>query len=400
MSEEIPSSEDKKIQIKPRRLKSSPNDEKLGEVAGEQKSPNKPGVRPKPIGVPFEARAQSRPISIEKVLEGDPPGEKKSEGTEAELSASPPALAGKEPPLPAKPVFQMRQWIKKSLRKRVPVWQFLLVFAPVAVVIAWIFFSAGAALQHNHMVGEIAKQGVNIPGDFQARLDKALMELRTGDARKALDQLALLEQETPAVSSLSYLVALAAMQAGDPETASGNADQSIAKRERVSDSLALKAVLETQKPKGSATTFGDPRLRAESYLRQAMIADAANPSPYVELATLLRYRNQNEEAMQLLQGARSRLNPVDSHSVVDVSIALLKMQNLPDNELPENINPDNDVASLFSASYLAMRKGDFARAASHLKTCRQRLPTDLYYYLVNDPALRKFARQPELAEFF
>jgi hypothetical protein len=91
---------------------------------------------------------------------------------------------------------------------------------------------------------------------------------------------------------------------------------------------------------------------------------------------------------------------VDSHTVVDVTIALLDLQNLPDNELPEKINPDNDVAARFSSSYVAMRKGDFARAASLLKTCRNTLPGDLYYYLINDPAMRKFVRQPEVAEFF
>jgi len=51
---------------------------------------------------------------------------------------------------------------------------------------------------------------------------------------------------------------------------------------------------------------------------------------------------------------------------------------------------------LFSSAYIAMRRGDFARAATLLKTARNRLPADLYYYLVNDPALRKYVRENEL----
>ncbi|MCK9590004.1 MAG: hypothetical protein M0Q93_11675, partial [Terrimicrobiaceae bacterium] len=361
MTEENPTSKEKKIQLKPRKLKAVQTDEESGEVEAEKKNITRLAALAQPTGVPFDARAQSRPRPSGKDPDDDPALEKKATLAESpeESNVPPAASSGNKAearPLPAvQPVFKLKKWIRKTLVGRVMLGRTLLALIPVAAVMAWIFFSLGASSQRRQILAEIAKQGVNIPADFQTRLNKALMDLRTGDAGKALDQLTRLEQESPAVSSLTYLVALAAMQAGDPATASAKAEQSLAKRERVSDSLALKAVLETQKPRGSATTFGDPRLRAESYLRQAMIADAANPSPYVELATLLRYRKQDEEAMQLLQGARSRLNPVDSHTVVDASIALLKLQNLPDDELPENINPDNDAASLFSASYVAMR---------------------------------------------
>jgi hypothetical protein len=37
-----------------------------------------------------------------------------------------------------------------------------------------------------------------------------------------------------------------------------------------------------------------------------------------------------------------------------------------------------------------------ARAATLLKTARNRLPADLYFYLVNDPAMRKYVREKEL----
>ncbi len=173
--------------------------------------------------------------------------------------------------------------------------------------------------------------------------------------------------------------------------------ESIFKRERISDALALRAVLETQK---TAKGFGDPRVRAETYLRQAMVADAANPFPRIELATLLRYSKRDAEALALLEGARSRLNPVDSHTVVDVTIALMGLQALADADLPADPDPNEDTASLFSAAHIAMRRGDFARATDILRIGKDRLPPDFFEYLVNDPALRKFRTRTELNEFY
>ncbi|TSA32755.1 MAG: hypothetical protein D4R65_08865 [Verrucomicrobiaceae bacterium] len=371
-----------------------------GEEAG--KPASKLASRVQPTGMPFEARAQSRP----RTGSGDHELSEKQEADGPDAASTPP-----DSPLPdkasepsgmsvvprAKPVFRLRSWVRKTLQRRVKLKRALVVFAGVLVLVAWMFYSLGSAMQQSQMISEIAKQGVEIPADFQAQLDAALKSLRDGKADKALGQLIVLERENSSVSSLTYLVALAAMQSGDSDKALTKANESIAKRERVSDSLALKAVLETQK---NSSSFGDPRVRAESYLRQAMLADEASSSPCIELASLMRYRGRHEEAKQFLEAARSRLNPVDSHAVVDTSLALLNLQFLPDGELPADINPDKDVASLFSAAYVAMRKGDFARAADILRKGRDRLPPDLYYYLVNDPAMRKFVSRPEVAEFF
>lgn len=402
MTEQNPSNEDKKIKIKPRALKTTSPEEdgSEGEEAG--KPASKLASRVQPTGMPFEARAQSRP----RTSGGDPELSDKQVADSPDAASTPP---GSPPPdeapepsgmsvVPrAKPVFRLRSWVRKTMQRRVKLKRALVVFAVVLALVAWIFYALGSALQESQMISEIAKQGVEIPPDFQAQLDAALKSLRDGDADKALGRLMVLERENNSVSSLTYLVALAAMQSGDSNKALEKANESIAKKERVSDSLALKAVLETQKNSGG---FGDPRVRAESYLRQAMLADEANSSPCIELASLMRYRGRHEEAKQFLEAARSRLNPVDSHAVVDTSLALLNLQFLPDGELPADINPDKDVASLFSAAYVAMRKGDFARAAEILRKGRDRLPPDLYFYLVNDPAMRKFVSRPEVAEYF
>ena len=131
-----------------------------------------------------------------------------------------------------------------------------------------------------------------------------------------------------------------------------------------------------------------------------MLADAANPFPMIELATLLRYQKRNEEAVALLSGARSRLNPVDSHTVVDVTIALAALQDAPDSGLPQLAEPGKDLVSAFSAAYIAMRKGDFDQAASLVKIARKMAAPDLFDYLINDPAIRRYVLEPKLKEFF
>ena len=156
-------------------------------------------------------------------------------------------------------------------------------------------------------------------------------------------------------------------------------------------------MLETQK---QLRGFGDPSIRSEAYLRRAMAADAANPHPIIELATLLRYKNRDEEAARLLAAAKSRLNPVDSHAVVETSLSLMDLQIRSDADLPANLDPDKDISSLFSAAYVAMRLGDHGRAAKILRLGKERVPPDFFDYLVNDPALRKFSSQPDLQEFY
>ena len=120
----------------------------------------------------------------------------------------------------------------------------------------------------------------------------------------------------------------------------------------------------------------------------------------VELGTLLRYQGKNEEALDLLKGARTRLNPVDSHTVVDVSIALMTLQETPDEKLPRDLDPQRDLVAGFSAAYVALRTGNPARAAEILKTCQQRMSPDLFDYLVNDPAIRRYKQDPALKVFF
>ncbi len=260
---------------------------------------------------------------------------------------------------------------------------------------------AGRKVAEAEAEAEAVKERVALKPEVLERLNAALAELRRGDPAKALQAFSELELQHPEVSSLTYLTGLAAMQNGDIELAGRKVQESIVKRERVSDALTLQAVLETQKrSEPGIATLGDGRLRSEDYLRRAITADVANPLPMIELGTLFRYQKRNEEARALLEGARHRLQPVDSTTVVDVSLALMALQETADGALPVIENPTKDATTLFSAGYIALRQGQPDTAVESFHNARQRLTPDLFYYLINDPAIRRFVDEPKMREFF
>lgn len=241
------------------------------------------------------------------------------------------------------------------------------------------------------------KEKIALPDDVSGELDEALIALRSGNAETALKILRKLEEMPKGYSSLSYLVALAAMQNGDIDLAEQKVKETIAKRERVSDALALESVLVTQKAADPARSrMGDPRIRSEALLRQAAIVDAANPYPRFELATLLRYKGQPKEAEAEVRAAQARLNPMDSHVVMDVTLRLIELEQCPDDKLPAVEPQSDDIRKLLPYAYAAMRRGGFPQAVAVLEKCRTLLSPDLFDYLVNDPAFRRFARQEEL----
>ena len=131
-----------------------------------------------------------------------------------------------------------------------------------------------------------------------------------------------------------------------------------------------------------------------------MAADISNPRPYIELASLLRFQGRNDEARQLFEAASARLNPVEGQALVETSLSLLNLQQTPNDKLPENLDSDKDPSSLVSAAYLAMRKNDVPVVKALLAKARERLSPALYNYLINDPAIRVFSRNPQMAGLF
>lgn len=412
---------EKKFKIRPRGLDKDPVEAEEGEEPNEEATPkHKWGEHLRQSGKKFPAKNISKPRSPAAATSSDDktptarseeeknssaPFPLKPSGPEGWESLGSPATestaSAQEEKKPVGKPIETLQFLRLLARKRVRLFPALAGSLAAIIFFCIVFWNLGAGAGRAALLRETSKEGASVSKDFLGQLDQALADLRAGDADKAVKKLQELEKPDTQVASLTYLLALAAMQNGDTDLAAKKAAESIAKRERVSDSLALQAVLETQKGGNSVIPkFGDPRLRSELLLRQAILADTANPFPMIELATLLRYQKQRSEAQDLLRAARSRLNPVDSHTVVDVTLALSQLEDAPDDKLPQIADPDRDSTSAFSAAYIAMRQHDFDKAAELLDLLNRRMPADLFYYLVNDPALRRYASEPKLQKFF
>lgn len=284
-------------------------------------------------------------------------------------------------------------------RSRAPLGLYALVVMLAALLAVCVFIIF--RLLDTEVAEKVDETAVEVTGEELRAIDLALIKLRSGDTDSALERLKLLQSDNPLLPSLDYLTALAALQAGDISLASSSIEASLGKGERVSDSLALSAALEGVKTSEAGwQPMGDLKTRAEHYLRQAIEADPANPSPQIELAMRYRGGGDQKEAQRLLEAAKARINPVDSSTVVDTTLLLIRLQDLPDDQLPADLDPDRDTASLIGAAYVVLRRGDFATAATLLATAKKRLPENLYYYLLGDPALRPYAAEPQLTPLF
>ena len=267
-----------------------------------------------------------------------------------------------------------------------------------ASLIAWLSYHQGYWAAQNRINEQRLELPVAIPAEFEKAIDSAFEAYSDGKASESTAQLKMVYRKNQTIPSSCYLLALMAIQSGDLKLALEKVDESIAKGEKLSDSLALKAAIEMEM--GGKRGMGDPKVRAETLLRSAIAADISNARPYIELASLLRFQGRNEEARKLFQDAALRLNPVEGHSLVNTSLALLDLQQLPDDKLPSNLNPDKDTPSLFSAAYIAMRKSDIPAVKALLAKARERLSPALYNYLSNDPAIRFFSKNPQMSELF
>jgi hypothetical protein len=185
------------------------------------------------------------------------------------------------------------------------------------------------------------------------------------------------------------------------ELAGERAALSIRKKERISDSIAIQALIEILKGEDpNLKKFGDHVLRSELLFRRAMLADPANPVPMIELASLLRGQKKNAEAIQLLQAARTRVQPFDLPAFLEAAIVLTTLQDTPDSDLPKAGDPGKDLPAAISAAYLSMRKGQFGEASKILKAIRTQTAPSYFRYLMSDPAIRPYSRVRELQEFF
>jgi tetratricopeptide (TPR) repeat protein len=266
------------------------------------------------------------------------------------------------------------------------------------LLVGWLAYHQGFSASQKKFNELRMELPTPIPSEFQASIDSALLAYSKGNASDAVEILSGVYRKNQTIPSTCYLMALTAIQSGNLQLASEKVHESILKAERLSDSLALKAAIEMEKStKGG---MGDPKVRAESLLRSAMAADVSNPRPYIELASLLRFQGRNDEARQLFEAASMRLNPVEGQTLVDTSLSLLNLQQTPNDKLPENLDSDKDPRSLVSAAYVAMRKNDIPAVKALLAKARERLSPPLYDYLMNDPAIRVFSKNPQMSGLF
>lgn len=232
-------------------------------------------------------------------------------------------------------------------------------------------------------------------------LNRAFSLMREGDGEAALRVLKELRTINPNLASLSYTTALAAAQSGEIAKAMEETEISLGNGERVSDSYALAAAVESLKP-GSVEwqSMGDPRERGEFFLRQAIAADQANAAPRLELGIRLRTKGRNEEAAEMLESARLRLHPVDQAAVIETTLLLIKLEQAAPGALPDALDPDRSTASLIGSAYLALRRGDNTTAADLLAKAKSRLDPELYFYLLGDPAFSPYRQNADLAPLF
>lgn len=84
-------------------------------------------------------------------------------------------------------------------------------------------------------------------------------------------------------------------------------------------------------------------------------------------------------------------------------ITLLCLQALaetPDEFLPAYLSQGHTTPEDFCAAYAAMRLGDFGKAAAILRATEPTIPSDLFNYLMNDPVMRQFAKEPRVMGFY
>lgn len=224
-------------------------------------------------------------------------------------------------------------------------------------------------------------------------LNAALALIESGESSEALRKIQILSAKHPDVSSLDYLAALAALQAGDFKTAHEKASLSITKNQKVSDSLVLLSMSESVGGTSGGSSLRDPKIVRESLLREAVTADVASPFPMIELASFLRSQKRDEEALELLRAANARLHPIDTHVVVQTSIQLMKLQQMPDEQLP-SASSEGSITEIFASVYISLRKKDHKQAAIALEKGRHQASPDLFAYLINDPVFKPFQTEP------
>jgi hypothetical protein len=274
-----------------------------------------------------------------------------------------------------------------------------------AMVSGAVFFAVG---RHFGRTGAEAKKRAAVSVEPKeaseaqfAEFESALHDLQNGMVPESKNILSKLLGEKAPISSLALVVANAALLDGDIPLAERCVKLSLERGESVSDALVLQAIIEAKiasSPEHS--NMGNPGIRIDGLLQQAIQADASNPRPFFELATLRRFEKRHGEALELLKSASNRLGQSDSIMSVNLAKELVKLERLPDSDLAAAVPAGKDAQSLLCAAYAAARLGDPAKAAELVAQARTVVPPRTFFQLMKDPAFVPWRKEPALEKFF
>lgn len=245
-------------------------------------------------------------------------------------------------------------------------------------------------------VASAPKPAAPVPPSLASELEAAIESLRRGNAPDALGRLQKLNKEEASapLGALKYLVARAALEAGDIQTAKAGISESILRGERLSDATALLAMLDLASDPASGGA-GAARAR----LQQAISMDIANPRPHLDLASLARAQGDTQAALTHLRRAAALLDPALSPEALAAAETLARLEALPDDALPESPDASCGAAGRWGSLYLALRKGDTAAAASLLAECPRGLTPETVSAILADPAFARYRNSPPLSDY-
>jgi len=173
--------------------------------------------------------------------------------------------------------------ISRFLKSSIPVFLALILMVGFGLATALIAWNLGLGNGRESLLREQSKETVEASSAALQAISQAVEALNSGQAATASQSLQQIEAENPDIGGLTYLVALAAFRSGNAALAETKARESLSKKEHPSDAIALLSLMEAGGAKNSAAQkFGEPLLRAEYLLRQAMRVDVANPLPMIE----------------------------------------------------------------------------------------------------------------------
>lgn len=131
---------------------------------------------------------------------------------------------------------------------------------------------------------------------------------------------------------------------------------------------------------------------SEGILRAVDARTPSNESEEASTATT----NKAFAALLNLRGSKPDRASIEMLTL----LALQALSETQDELLPAYLAQGHTTPEDFCAAYVAMRLGDFGKAAAILRATEPTIPADLFDYLMNDAVMRRFAKEPRVMGFY